>query len=81
MNFLTVTGLLPYMDAVIGYDQVACSKPAPDTFLLAAQKCGVDANDCLVFEDAPLGIQAGLAAKMHVVDVLAAFAITNDYFL
>ena len=44
-------------------------KPAPDMFLLAAEKMGVPANRCLVFEDAEPGIQGALAAGMQVVHV------------
>jgi HAD superfamily hydrolase (TIGR01509 family) len=44
-------------------------KPAPDMFLLAAEKMGVSAAECLVFEDAEPGIRAALAAGMQVVRV------------
>jgi beta-phosphoglucomutase-like phosphatase (HAD superfamily) len=44
-------------------------KPEPDMFLLAAQKMGVPAEQCLVFEDAEPGIRAALAAGMQVVRV------------
>ena len=44
-------------------------KPAPDMFLLAAEKMGVAAGRCLVFEDAEPGIRAALAAGMQVVRV------------
>ena len=44
-------------------------KPAPDMFLLAAEKMGVSPTQCLVFEDAEPGIQAALAAGMQVVRV------------
>ena len=44
-------------------------KPAPDMFLLAAEKMGVPAARCLVFEDAEPGIRAALAAGMQVVRV------------
>ena len=44
-------------------------KPAPDMFLLAAQRMGVAPERCLVFEDAEPGIQAALAAGMQVVRV------------
>jgi mannitol-1-/sugar-/sorbitol-6-phosphatase len=43
-------------------DQVARGKPAPDPYLLAAERLGVDPADCLVLEDAPSGIAAGRAA-------------------
>jgi beta-phosphoglucomutase-like phosphatase (HAD superfamily) len=44
-------------------------KPAPDMFLLAAEKMGVAAERCLVFEDAEPGIRAAQAAGMAVVRV------------
>ena len=47
-------------------DQVARGKPAPDPYLLAAERLGVDPADCLVLEDAPAGIAAGRAAGMTV---------------
>ncbi|MFM8936232.1 MAG: HAD family hydrolase [Vulcanococcus sp.] len=44
-------------------------KPAPDVFLLAAQRLGVDATACWAFEDSPAGAQAALAAgcRVHVL--------------
>ncbi|HEY3756391.1 MAG TPA: HAD family phosphatase [Opitutaceae bacterium] len=48
---------------------VGRGKPAPDMFLLAASRMGVDPKKCLVFEDAEPGIQAALAAGMQVVRV------------
>jgi mannitol-1-/sugar-/sorbitol-6-phosphatase len=47
-------------------DQVARGKPAPDPYLLAAERLGVDPAHCLVLEDAPSGIAAGRAAGMTV---------------
>ena len=47
-------------------DQVARGKPAPDPYLLAAERLGVDPADCLVLEDAPAGVAAGRAAGMTV---------------
>ena len=37
-------------------------KPAPDLFLHAAARCGVDPKNCLVIEDTPVGVTAGVAA-------------------
>ena len=42
-------------------------KPEPDIFLSCAQQLGVDAAECLVFEDAPLGIEAARRAGMRAV--------------
>ena len=47
-------------------DQVAHGKPAPDPYLLAADRLGVDPTACLVVEDAPAGVAAGRAAGMTV---------------
>jgi sugar-phosphatase len=47
-------------------DQVAHGKPAPDPYLLAAERLGVDPADCVVVEDAPAGVAAGRAAGMTV---------------
>ncbi|MDP8964629.1 MAG: HAD-IA family hydrolase [Cyanobacteriota bacterium] len=44
-------------------------KPAPDIFLLAAQRLGASPEECLVFEDAHAGMEAALAAGMSVVVV------------
>lgn len=46
--------------------EVARGKPAPDLFLHAAARMGVDPSDCAVLEDSPTGLAAGLAAGMQV---------------
>lgn len=46
--------------------RVICGKPAPDIFLQAAIDLGVEPRDCIVFEDAPAGVEAALAAEMRV---------------
>ncbi|HQU09150.1 MAG: hypothetical protein B7X06_01840 [Verrucomicrobia bacterium 21-51-4] len=50
-------------------EDVIHSKPAPDVFLAAARKLGVEPARSIVFEDAHAGIEAGLAAGMRVVGV------------
>ena len=54
-------------DAVVDRGQVAHGKPAPDLFLRAAELLGAAPADCLVFEDAPAGVEAARAAGMRVV--------------
>lgn len=56
-------------DAVCSADEVALGKPAPDVFLLAARRLGVDPRDCVAVEDSPNGIAAAKAAGMRVVAV------------
>ncbi|GGK61544.1 HAD family hydrolase [Rufibacter glacialis] len=56
--------LRPYFQALISADDVNKSKPHPETFLKAAEQLGVDPKNCLVFEDAPKGVEAALNAGM-----------------
>ena len=48
---------------------VTRAKPAPDIFITAARRLGADPSDTLVFEDAPSGLAAGIAAGMRVIVV------------
>ncbi|OIQ68011.1 fructose-1-phosphate phosphatase YqaB [mine drainage metagenome] len=73
-------GLDKYLDVVVGADQVKNPKPAPDTFLRCAELLGVDAKQCVVFEDSKLGLQAAARAGMAGIDVLLIHNIYNDYF-
>ncbi|HID87862.1 MAG TPA: HAD family phosphatase [Anaerolineae bacterium] len=57
------------MDAVVGGADVVQGKPAPDTFLLAARRCGVPPERCLVIEDAPAGLAAARAAGMRSIGI------------
>ncbi|AYO85625.1 HAD-IA family hydrolase [Methylobacterium brachiatum] len=62
---------MPVPALLVAAEDIDQGKPAPDCFLLAAERLGVAAADCLVFEDAPAGIQAGAAAGATVVVVTA----------
>lgn len=53
---------IPLPGIVIAAEDVAQGKPAPDCFLAAAERLGVDIADCLVWEDSPAGIAAADAA-------------------
>lgn len=56
-------------DLRITAESVSRSKPDPEGFLFAASALGIDAADCVVFEDSEAGIQAGLAGGMTVIGV------------
>lgn len=64
---LSAAGVLGYFDAITTGDEVVHSKPAPDIFLLAAKKLGLEARDCCVFEDAFSGIRGAVAAGCGAV--------------
>jgi HAD superfamily hydrolase (TIGR01509 family) len=53
-----------YIDAIISADDVELSKPHPETFLKCAEELSVAPEHCLIFEDAPKGVEAALNAGM-----------------
>ncbi len=71
----SVTGSLSALHLLEKFETLVCAedyengKPAPDCFLIAAEKLGVRPEDCLVFEDTDMGIQAATAAGMASVRV------------
>lgn len=69
VNSLTSVHLLDKFDTMVCAEDYKNGKPAPDAFLLAAERLGVAPKDCLVFEDTDLGIQAATAAGMASVRV------------
>ena len=78
---LAATGL-PFPRVIITCDDVENGKPAPDSYLLAAERLGVDPARCLVVEDAPAGIAAGRSAGCAVLGVrtqLAGDALGADW--
>ncbi|WP_437595552.1 HAD family hydrolase [Sorangium sp. So ce590] len=64
---LEFLGLRGYIDVVVAAEDYARGKPAPDPFLEAAKRLGVEPAQCLVFEDAVLGIESARAAGMQWV--------------
>ena len=65
---------MPLPDVMVTGESVANGKPNPECFLLGAQKLGVAASDCLVFEDAIAGILAGESAGASVTVITATHA-------
>ena len=60
-------------DATVNGLEVTRKKPAPDIFLLAAERIGVSAGECLVVEDAPSGLRAGKAAGARCLGLTTSF--------
>jgi beta-phosphoglucomutase family hydrolase len=66
---LTRLGIRHLFDALVTNEDVANQKPAPDIFLEAARRIGVEPKFCRAYEDTDLGMQAIRAAGMEAVDV------------
>ena len=64
---------------VLGAEDYACGKPAPDGYRMAAQRLDVTPANCLVLEDSTAGVQAGLAAGMKVIGINRNHAIPQDF--
>lgn len=60
---------LPMPEVLITADDVTQGKPHPEPYLAAAYQLGVMPNQCIVIEDAPVGIQAARSAEMSVIAV------------
>lgn len=60
-------GVRHYFNSIVSAEDVVLSKPDPETFLKGAQELGVLPEECIVFEDAPKGVEAALNAGMRVV--------------
>ena len=70
---LDYAGLMPWVRGkLFTAAEVAHPKPAPDLFLHAAKSMGVDPSACVVVEDTPTGVRAGVAAGMRVFAYAAA---------
>jgi HAD superfamily hydrolase (TIGR01509 family) len=77
---LALTGLLDFFEPhVFSAIQVAAGKPAPDLFLLAAQRLGAVPAACTVIEDSTVGVAAALAAGMPVVGFAGGSHCAGDH--
>lgn len=59
-------GLTDAFDQIVGAKDVTHGKPHPEIYLTCAARLGVEPKDCVVFEDAPMGIESALRAGMRV---------------
>ena len=67
--YLESQTVTPYFKVIVGAPKGIRSKPQPDIFLLAAEKLGVPAEECMVLEDSENGIRAGRASGAFTVMV------------
>jgi beta-phosphoglucomutase family hydrolase len=66
-------GLEKYFNATVSAGDIENGKPAPDAYLKAAEKLNIETTDCVVLEDAEVGIESAKAAGMKVI------AVPNEY--
>ena len=64
---LTTLRIKKYFDIVITAEDVENGKPAPDVFLIAASRLNLEPENCIVIEDAPVGIEAAKRAGMKSI--------------
>jgi HAD superfamily hydrolase (TIGR01509 family) len=69
VDLLAGAGLVDAFEVVVSGDDVANGKPAPDPYLLACRRLGVDPRDAVAFEDSGPGIAAAVAAGLFCVAV------------
>jgi beta-phosphoglucomutase len=66
---LHLTGIQPYLEAIVSMEDTQRGKPDPEVFLVAARKLGVPPERALVLEDAVAGVEAAKAAGMRCIAV------------
>lgn len=72
--------LTSYFPVIIGAADVRESKPDPEVFLMAAKRLGISPHECVVFEDAPKGIEAAARAGMKAVAVTSYHTVEELQF-
>lgn len=70
MNLLNAHGLCNSFDVIVTGDDVACHKPDPEAYRLAASQLGVRAEECLIFEDSAVGVESARRFGGQVVRVV-----------
>jgi beta-phosphoglucomutase len=78
MEALDSFGIQDYFQIIVTSDEVSETKPSPEPYLLAATQLNIEAKDCVVIENAPLGIRSGKAAGMKVIGITTTL---NSYHL
>jgi len=68
-SVLDLAGLAAYFEATVSSEEVAHGKPAPDVYLEAARRLGVDPTSCAAIEDSHGGIRSAKAAGMRVIAI------------
>ena len=75
MHVLSALDLEESLDLVLTREDVKNAKPDPEIYLLGAERLGIPPEECLVLEDSPNGVRAGVAAGMNVIAVATPFTV------
>ena len=75
---LETTGLHEHFDITLSAHEVAAPKPAPDPYIEACQRLGVDPAEAIALEDSPTGVAAARAAGMTVIGIPSVPGVTLD---
>lgn len=75
---LAAAGMSGTVDVVLGGDEVARPKPAPDIYSAVCERLGADPSDSVALEDSPTGVAAALAAGLYVIGVPSLAGVVLD---
>ena len=75
------SGFLKYFEFVLANGDYKRSKPEPDPYLLALERSGFDASDCIVVEDSERGLRAAKAAGIDCWVIETPMTINSDFSL
>ena len=70
--------LSEYLDLIISNEDVTKAKPDPEMYQKAIERFALLSNECIVVEDNPNGVQAGLAAGANVLEVATVYDVTYE---
>lgn len=74
-HILDILGVRDHFDCILTVDDIEHTKPNPEIYLKSADLLGVTPTKCLVIEDSPAGVKAGVSAGMHVIAMSTPFTI------
>ncbi len=70
--------LMPYLDLIVSNEDVVKAKPDPEMYLTAMRKLSMRPEECIVVEDNPNGIQAGIASGAQVLQVVTVMDVNYE---
>ncbi len=74
-------GLSQYVDLIVSNEDVSKSKPDPEMYITAMNKLGMSPSECIVVEDNPNGVKAGLDSGATVLKVASVYDVNYDNIL